>query len=104
MDAALGMVVTKRVIVPRTPATAGNHNSGNKGRSLCQDGVGEEERQRIRPSSQASPEAAASSATSEDSQPPFGTLRNRAESAKMPRFNVLGEETHKPNDLDVFDW
>jgi hypothetical protein len=70
------MVVTKRVIVPRTPAIAGNHNSGNKGRSVRQDGVGQEEGQRIRPSSQASLEAAASSATSVDSQPPFGTLKN----------------------------
>jgi len=105
VDAALGMVVTKRVIVPRTPAIAGNHNIGNKGRSVCQDGVGQEEGQRIRPSSQASLEAAASSATSVDSQPPFGTFKKQGcELAKMPRLNELGKETHRPNDLDVFGW
>lgn len=54
---------------------AGYSRRPHKGRSVCQDGVGQEEGQRIRPSSQASLEAAASSATSDDSQPPLGTLK-----------------------------
>ena len=77
MDAAVGMVVTKRVIVPRTPAVGGNNEWGKGGgqgaRGICQDGVGHVEGQRIRPSSKASLKAAASSATSVDSQPPLGT-------------------------------
>jgi hypothetical protein len=44
----------------------------------CMSGWGGRvEGQRIRPSSQASLEAAASSATSVDSQPPFGTMSFR---------------------------
>jgi hypothetical protein len=81
------MVVTKRVIVPRTPAGGGN-NRGKQRARVCQDEVVRAEGQRIRPSSRASLEAAASSTTSVDSQPPLGTKRTKL---SQPRRGVMDE-------------
>lgn len=84
MDAAVGIVVTKRVIVPRTPA-----GIVEQGESARQDEVGRVEGQMIRPSSEASLKAAASSPPSVDSQPPLGT-RNTMLSQHMIVSQLLG--------------
>ena len=59
-----------------------------QGGSVRQDEVGRVEGQMIRPSSEASLKAAASSPPSVDSQPPLGTKEDNAESASNLRRSV----------------
>lgn len=81
MADGVGIVITNRVMVPRTPAVRvkdANETQGKVG------GEGEERRSKnqevrrhrgtkVGPSSKASREAAASNSTSDGSHPPFGT-------------------------------
>lgn len=76
----VGIVITKRVIVPRAPAVrwTGSNNGGARAHEQQRGEENQEVRrrregQRVRPSSKASRKAAFSSFTSDDSQPPFGT-------------------------------
>ena len=72
-------MVTYRVIEPRTPAVwrtkAGNSN--RSGREEGTSGDEETKEERVGPSSRASREAAASSCTSDGSQPPLGTRQGK---------------------------
>lgn len=83
---------------------ATRNKTWKEGGEMNQEVERRREGQRLRPSSKASREAAASRTKSDASQPPFGTTKG----GKGGDCELCGQVkkqtlTHKPNDLVVFD-